>query len=148
MNHYERHALTIALAGDVMLGRLVNQAIARHGYEYPWGDVLPVVAQADLFLVNLECALTAETTRWHNGHAKAFYFRADPDRVATLVAGGVDVVALANNHAGDFGMRGLVESVHVLDAPFRQLCAEMRTSVTPVPDHPVHALRLQREASD
>jgi poly-gamma-glutamate synthesis protein (capsule biosynthesis protein) len=114
-NRHQFEPLTVALAGDVMLGRLVNEAIAHRGFAFPWGDILPIIDSADLFLINLECAITAETTRWYDGSYKPFHFRADPDRVATLLAGGVDFAALANNHAGDFGMTGLLETIDVLD---------------------------------
>ena len=36
--------------------------------------------------------------------------------VGTLQAGGVDLVSLANNHTGDFGLEGLRETLAVLDA--------------------------------
>ncbi len=108
--------VTLALAGDVMLGRLVDQAIARKGFAYPWGDLLPVLHRVQLFCINLECALTAVTERWTDGSYKPFYFRADPAAVETLVQGRVAFAALANNHIGDFGAAGLMETVRVLDA--------------------------------
>ena len=82
-------SVTLALAGDVMLGRVVNHMIAEHGYAYPWGDVLPAVRGADRFLINLECALTDHTERWRDDGHKPFYFRANPRVAETLqVAGG------------------------------------------------------------
>lgn len=107
--------ITLAIAGDVMLGRHVNEVIADKGHAYPWGELLSTLYAADLFLVNLECAITRETTRWHNGSHKPFHFRADPTAVETLRAGRVDFAALANNHIGDFGQEGLLETVAVLD---------------------------------
>jgi poly-gamma-glutamate synthesis protein (capsule biosynthesis protein) len=109
-------SLTIALAGDVMLGRYVDLVVAERGASYPWGDLLPVLEEAELFLVNLECALTAETEEWRDGARKVFYFRADPVRGAgVLRAGGVHFAALANNHAGDYATAGMMETVAVLD---------------------------------
>lgn len=109
-------AITLALAGDVMLGRLVNETISGHGYAYPWGNVIDTLNDADLFLINLECALTARTHAWHDGAAKEFYFRADPPVIETLRLGGVDFASLANNHAGDFCQEGLIETVKLLDS--------------------------------
>src|ERR671912_536341 len=97
-------SLTLALAGDVMLGRNVNPMIAEHGFTYPWGDLLPTLTGADCFLLNLECALTDHTGRWQDGSYKPFYFRADPGVVETLRLAGVRFAALANNHAADFEM--------------------------------------------
>jgi len=108
-------SLTIAIAGDVMLGRLVNETIARKGYSHPWGNLLSVLQEVDLFLVNLECALTAHTQPWHNGEYKAFYFRAGPSVAETLRIGRVDFASVANNHSCDFGTVGMGETVAVLD---------------------------------
>jgi poly-gamma-glutamate synthesis protein (capsule biosynthesis protein) len=99
-----------------MLGRMVHESLGRGEYARPWGNLLPVLQPADLFLVNLECVLTKRTERWSDGGYKPFYFRADPAAVAALKAGGVDFVSLANNHTGDFGPEGLLETVAVLDA--------------------------------
>ena len=107
--------VTLAIAGDVMLGRMVNDTIAMRGFAYPWGDVRTARDRADLFLINLECALTSSAGRWYDGREKAFYFRAEPSVVETLKRGRVDVVSLANNHAGDYGHEGLLETVRVLD---------------------------------
>ncbi|HYL22742.1 MAG TPA: CapA family protein [Gemmatimonadales bacterium] len=105
----------LALAGDVMLGRSVNASLAGGDYARPWGDLLPTLETADLFLINLECALTARTERWRNGRYKPFYFRADPQAVETLRRGGVAFASVANNHTGDFGARGLQETLATLD---------------------------------
>lgn len=109
-------SLTIALAGDVMLGRLVNEALREHGWGYPWGDLMPLLHGADAFLINLECALTSRLVQWHNGHYKPFHFRADPGAVETLRLARVDFASLANNHIEDFGPDGLLDTVSALDA--------------------------------
>ena len=70
----------------------------------------------DLFAVNLECALTRRVERWSDGGEKPFYFRAAPGVVATLKAGRVDVVSVANNHIADFGAEGLRDTLVALDA--------------------------------
>jgi poly-gamma-glutamate capsule biosynthesis protein CapA/YwtB (metallophosphatase superfamily) len=111
------HPFTLALAGDVMLGRLVDETIATRGFAYPWGDLLPVLHGADRVLINLECVLTARTERWRepDGSYKAFYFRADPAVVETLRQGRVAFAGLANNHSGDFGLEGLLDTLRILD---------------------------------
>jgi poly-gamma-glutamate synthesis protein (capsule biosynthesis protein) len=108
-------SLTLAFAGDVMLGRLVADTLAGGDYARPWGDLLPVLRRADLFLINLECALTRRTEEWTDGAYKPFHFRADPALVATLHAGRVDFASVANNHIGDFGMEGLRDTLENLD---------------------------------
>jgi poly-gamma-glutamate synthesis protein (capsule biosynthesis protein) len=108
-------SVTLALAGDVMLGRLVNDSLRTGDYARVWGDVLPTLHRADLFFVNLECALTSRTRRWPDGGVKPFYFRAEPRVVAALQAARVDCVSLANNHIEDFGPDGLRDTIDVLD---------------------------------
>ncbi len=98
-----------------MLGRLVDEIIAEKGVSYPWGDLLPVLRGADAVFVNLECALTAHTERWHDGDFKTFSFRADPTAVQALIEANVRLVALGNNHVLDFGPDGLHETIEVLD---------------------------------
>jgi capsule synthesis protein PGA_cap len=110
------HSLSLAVVGDVMLGRGVNRSIGERGFADPWGDLLPIIQNVDCFLINLECALTGHNRRWRDDGGKAFYFRAPPPVVETLRLARVDVAALANNHAGDYGMPGLLDTVHVLEA--------------------------------
>ena len=50
--------ITLALVGDVMLGRGVNGVLRTLRPEQLWGDVLPLLISADLRIVNLECAVT------------------------------------------------------------------------------------------
>jgi poly-gamma-glutamate synthesis protein (capsule biosynthesis protein) len=107
------HPITLALAGDVMLGRTVNGLVRQRGPAYPWGDLLPLLWDVDLFLVNLECALTSQTDKWGE-RTKAFHFRADPAAIEVLRFGRVDCAALANNHVMDFGAAGLLETVELL----------------------------------
>ncbi|BBI99081.1 capsule biosynthesis protein [Ferrigenium kumadai] len=106
---------TLALTGDVMLGRGVNEALKSMRPADPWGDVLPLLAQADLRIVNLECALTAHEQPWSRGW-KMFNFRADPETVEVLKAARIDACSLANNHTLDFEEQGLLDTLQVLDA--------------------------------
>lgn len=108
-----RWVMQIALIGDVMLGRLVNQHLRTTGPAYPWGDTLTVLRQADLRYANLECVL-AGGGRPEPG--KVFHFRSDPKNVASLLAAGIDAVSLANNHVLDYGQEALREMLPALDA--------------------------------
>jgi poly-gamma-glutamate capsule biosynthesis protein CapA/YwtB (metallophosphatase superfamily) len=107
--------LTLALTGDVMLGRLVNDRLKTMQPEAVWGDVLPHLAQADLRIVNLECALTTHLRPWTRTE-KMFHFRADPAAVQVLLAAHIDACALANNHILDHEEQGLRDTLQLLDA--------------------------------
>jgi hypothetical protein len=85
--------ITLALIGDVMLGRGVNEVL-RSGTrpEQPWGDVLPLLNSADLRIANLECAITEHKQQWTRT-SKVFHFRADPSAVEVLKAARVDSIS-------------------------------------------------------
>lgn len=100
----------IGLAGDVMLGRLVNEKLNTVPYDYVWGDVLPVMKAPDFNLINLETALTNSDQEV----AKTFNFKASPDRVKCLTTANVAVVNLANNHVLDYAEAGLLETITTL----------------------------------
>jgi poly-gamma-glutamate synthesis protein (capsule biosynthesis protein) len=106
--------LTLAFTGDVMLGRYVNEMLRHITPAELWNDLLLHLAQADLRIVNLECALTTHTTKWTRSE-KMFHFRADPEAVRVLEAANIDACALANNHILDYEERGLRDTLRVLD---------------------------------
>ncbi len=106
--------IRLVLAGDVMLGRRVDEALASMRPEEVWGDLLPHFRRADARIVNLECALTRSRRMWERA-PKVFHFRADPSAVAALKAAGIDACSLANNHVLDFEEEGLLETLEVLD---------------------------------
>lgn len=101
------------LGGDAMLGRTVKEHISRFGPGYPLGPVADRMRQAELTIVNLECAITATGNIWP-GAPKAFYFGAPPEAVHALLGAGVGLVSLANNHALDYGAEGLLQTLHHL----------------------------------
>jgi Bacterial capsule synthesis protein PGA_cap len=104
----------VALAGDTMLGRGVGSRLLEVG---PRGlftrGVLEAVADADLFLINLECCVSERGVPWAQP-GKPFFFRAPPLAVRTLEWLGVDCVTLANNHALDYGPVALADTLTLL----------------------------------
>ena len=107
--------LTMALVGDVMLGRGVNEALRTLRPEQPWGDMLPLLDAADLRIINLECAITNHKRPWMRT-PKVFHFRAGPSAVEVLRAARVDGCSLANNHTLDFEEQGLLDTLKHLEA--------------------------------
>jgi poly-gamma-glutamate synthesis protein (capsule biosynthesis protein) len=110
----EAPPLRVMFGGDTMLGRTVKERIVRRGAHYPLGAIAPFLRQADLVIVNLECAITASSTLWP-GEPKAFYFGAPPAAVESLVDANVGLVNLANNHALDYDVKGLLDTLKTLD---------------------------------
>ena len=113
-NHQE--VITLALTGDVMLGRKVGEALDDHMRpEEPWGDVMPLLDAADLRIINLECAITDNERPWTRT-PKVFHFRAQPSAIETLRTARIDACSLANNHTLDFEEQGLLDTLEHLDA--------------------------------
>ncbi|WP_376794725.1 CapA family protein [Thermogemmatispora sp.] len=106
--------LLLLFLGDVMLGRFVNQVLQQTEASYPWGDILPLLLQADTRICNLECVLSDVGTPW-SLTPKVFHFRSDARNVAVLQAGHIDVVSLANNHTLDFGYEALLQMLSLLE---------------------------------
>ena len=136
---------TLFLSGDVMLGRGIDQILAEPCdptlYEpslsdardyiglaeqlagpiprgapsaYPWGDALAVLdaARPDARIVNLE---TSITRRGEPDPDKQIHYRVSPENAACLAAARIDVCGLANNHALDWGLDGLADTLATLD---------------------------------
>jgi poly-gamma-glutamate capsule biosynthesis protein CapA/YwtB (metallophosphatase superfamily) len=108
--------ITLALMGDVMLGRRVAEALNYHmGPEEPWGGVMALLDAADLRIINLECAITDNEQPWTRT-AKVFHFRTPPSAIETLRTARIDACSLANNHTLDFEEQGLLDTLEHLDA--------------------------------
>lgn len=108
--------VTLALAGDTMLGRGVAEALASKPPKALFApEVVAVVREADLFVLNLECCISERGTPWPDPR-KPFFFRAPPEAADALAQLGVDCVTLANNHALDFGPDALLDTVEHLRA--------------------------------
>ena len=109
--------MKIALTGDVMLGRLVDQYVVQNPSVPPealWGDVLPLLLSADCRVINLESVISSHGTKWHPT-SKAFHFRAQPRALEFLRRAQIDGVTLANNHVLDYGADALVDCLKLLD---------------------------------
>jgi len=129
--------MKIALTGDVMLGRMVDEVIIRNS-RLPtatvWGDVLPLLLEADLRLVNLECVISQRGHKWQPDQ-KAFHFRASPRAIEVLQAARIDAVTLANNHILDYGPEALLECLTFLDdagIPHTGAGRNLRDALTPI----------------
>jgi poly-gamma-glutamate capsule biosynthesis protein CapA/YwtB (metallophosphatase superfamily)/putative cell wall-binding protein len=99
--------VTVAFAGDVHGEGVVGQRL-RAG-ENPLAPMAPVLSDADVAVVNLETAVGTVG----RPASKEYVFRAPPELVTALAGAGVDVVSLANNHALDYGVDGLFETMRL-----------------------------------
>src|SRR5688572_17055806 len=102
--------LVLALAGDTMLGRGVAEALLESRRPAIAPEVLDLAAEADLFVLNLECCISERGVPWPDPR-KPFFFRAPPVAAEVLAEAGVDCVTLANNHALDYGTDALLDTL-------------------------------------
>lgn len=136
--------VTLFLCGDVMTGRGVDQILAHPcppGIQEPyvrdardyvalaeeangpiprpvspayiWGDALQELERVapDARIFNLETSVTTSDDVWPG---KGIHYRMHPWNVDCLMASGVDVCVLANNHVLDYGRAGLHETIATL----------------------------------
>lgn len=129
--------MKVALTGDIMLGRLVDQYIVRNLTLPPeaiWGDVQRLLLSADLRLGNLECVISDKGKKWQPLF-KAFHFRASPRAIELLRAASFDCVTLANNHVLDYGPDALLDCLDQLrqaQIPFTGAGPGLKEAMRPV----------------
>jgi poly-gamma-glutamate capsule biosynthesis protein CapA/YwtB (metallophosphatase superfamily) len=133
---------TIAAGGDVMLDKAVfrQSKVTGQGPGYAWeggtsvidrryccgwggkplvsghrtgqmGALGSLFREADLAIVNLE---SPEPDRFRY-HASGFTFTGDPKLLVGLQDTGIDLAGLANNHVGNGGTRGVLDTIRHLD---------------------------------
>ncbi|XVH30379.1 CapA family protein [Haloferacaceae archaeon DSL9] len=106
----------LGFTGDVMVGRLVDEAQAQRDVRTIWGDCFELLCELDGLCINLECCLSTRGTPWRQTY-HPYHFRADPARaIPALRTVGVDYCSLANNHLLDFGPDALFDTLTALDA--------------------------------
>ena len=114
----EPEFFTIAMMGDCTFasehnarsGSQAYEKIIGDNYAYPFSGVKHLYENADFVMVNLECAISDSDVRAET----SFHFRAEPKYVNILLEGGIDFVALGNNHTLDYGQKGYEDTQEIL----------------------------------
>jgi len=110
--------ITVAAVGDIMMGTdypfpKLPKKDGRLLFEEPKG----FLRKADIVFGNLEGPLCEGGSPAKKVKDRESYvFRTPPKYVKNLVDAGFNVVSLANNHAGDFGYKGMSSTKKALDA--------------------------------
>jgi poly-gamma-glutamate capsule biosynthesis protein CapA/YwtB (metallophosphatase superfamily) len=138
--------VTLFLCGDVMTGRGIDQILPHPAgpqlfepymrsalgyvelaeeasgplpkqvdFSYVWGDALAELERVrpDARIINLETAVTSSDDAWPR---KRIHYRMHPANAPCLAAAKIECCVLANNHALDWGVRGLEETLAALHA--------------------------------
>jgi poly-gamma-glutamate synthesis protein (capsule biosynthesis protein) len=93
------------------MGDLAFTPAAARDAEGAFGDLLPLLREADLRTGNLEAPLTALT---QPAGCVGSFLRSEPETLRILAEAGFDVLNVANNHAFDFGQAGLADTLDLL----------------------------------
>jgi poly-gamma-glutamate synthesis protein (capsule biosynthesis protein) len=93
--------------GDVIGGFGVSGVVAGMGSSL-FKSVAPSFEKSDFGFVNLESPLTTDgdAQGW-----KDVVIKGNPDMAPAMAKSGINVVTMANNHAGDMGDSGLLDSI-------------------------------------
>lgn len=103
--------VTLAAFGDSNFGDGVGAVMDSRGPLWPWRGVAATLRRADIAFGNLECAISTRGA----AVPKQFNFRGRPGHLVKVVRyAGLDVLNLANNHAGDFGTLALLDTVRAV----------------------------------
>jgi poly-gamma-glutamate synthesis protein (capsule biosynthesis protein) len=105
---HTRHQVTLALVGDIGLGREVNFQILK-GMN-PFLYTTPLLSKADLAVGNLEGPLIKNCPISRSG----FRFCGNPDSAKILASAGLDLMDLANNHIKDYQETGIEQTKQAL----------------------------------
>lgn len=110
---------SILCVGDIMLVGSAKPMIEQRGVDYPFDRMRSIIQAADLAIGNLEMPLGLTGSPIPE---KDFTFIGEPKLAGGIAKAGFDVLALANNHMGDYGDSALLETLEVLNANKLQYC--------------------------
>ncbi|WP_425476222.1 CapA family protein [Gordonia oleivorans] len=82
--------------------------------DYFFQNVKRFLDADDLTVANFEVALTRRLNQRYKGEGEVYHFHGEPALAATLPAGGIDVVTVANNHTFDYGQAGFDDTLAAL----------------------------------
>jgi len=107
----------IGLLGDVMLGRGVARALESADPADVWHDELrDLCHRCDAVIANLECCISTRGEPTSRVPDKPFFFRSPPEGTDALQAAGITAAGLANNHALDFDVPAIEDTLDHLRA--------------------------------
>jgi len=134
-------AWTLVAGGDIMLDRRVADVMASNGVDFPFdggtaeigsyrccsatgarlpvgrrtgnaGAVRALLSDATLAIANFE---NPAPDNWAHHTGNGLVFSADPTLIKGVADAGFDWLSLANNHIGNFGAQGILDTIKHLD---------------------------------
>ncbi|MCA0754675.1 CapA family protein [Paenibacillus sp. N4] len=104
--------ISLAFVGDLLVNEYVSSLTQREGYDYLYRQALLYLSEPDLTAGNLEYPVTK---RGVPVTGTPYVFKGDPETLPSMRDAGFDVLSLANNHAMDQGVEGMLDTIKHLD---------------------------------
>jgi poly-gamma-glutamate synthesis protein (capsule biosynthesis protein) len=92
----------------------MGQMLLRDAKLKPFASMEPLFRSADIRFVNLEGPISDRGTETVSSENK-LVFNGPPISAQVLSQAGIDIVSTANNHAWDYGQKGLLETIDWLE---------------------------------
>ncbi|MCL5432704.1 MAG: CapA family protein [Patescibacteria group bacterium] len=104
---------TLIATGDMIPARYVNfQTVKKNNFKWAFEKTADFLKTGDITFVNFETPLIQNCVLTGEGMS----FCGDPRHVEGLLFGGVDIVNLANNHSGNYGVEGIKSTINLLES--------------------------------
>ncbi|MBO0458491.1 CapA family protein [Enterococcus hulanensis] len=121
---FPKSNVTVTILGDTYLGEWYaahRKSLGRwdpiidEGYDYSFEQVSPLIRNADFRIANFEAVLVNDLSNSPLKRVKKFVLGADIEgTTAVLKRQSIDLVTLATNHIGDYGQKGVVQTIQAL----------------------------------
>lgn len=107
-----KETVVLIATGDIIPARSVNFQSSRRG-DFTWAfqKTADVLKSADITFANLESPLVPDCPLTNEG----MVFCGDERHLQGLQFAGIDIVSVANNHAGNYGLFGLDNTTNLLE---------------------------------
>ena len=108
----ESEFVTLVFAGDIMLDRGVRKSVVKnfsndYSALFAQEEVSSIFKKSDIVFANLEGPVSDKGVDRKN----LYSFRMDPAILPALKNAGIDIVSVANNHAGDWGQAAYIDTL-------------------------------------
>ncbi|MEK7501461.1 MAG: CapA family protein [Patescibacteria group bacterium] len=109
--------ISVIIGGDLMMDRAIRLFGEKNGYDALFASITSLFNSADIVAVNLEGPITSNLSKTllaNNSMTDSFTFTFDPKTAIALAQAHITAISLANNHADNFGAKGLEETKRLL----------------------------------
>jgi len=103
---------TILLAGDMMLGRGIEELMKQNSVYYPFQKIVQLLRGVDIVFANLEGPVLENPLEFTGNELK---FSFHPNVLEGVKWSQINLLSLANNHTSDMGKEGLKQTMNWLE---------------------------------